>query len=109
MSVCLFGAICRPACANFALKQSAVDHHTEFSEANIKAVNECFYVDNCLKSAPSFEKAKPLLSELVSLLAKIGFRKTKLVSNIRSAVSSVPFEDRSKKLLHLDFSCNPLP
>ena len=101
--------MCCPTCANFALKETAAYHQTEFDEVIIKAVNECFYFDYYLTFAPHPEKAKLLLSELVQLLAKRGFHITKWVSNSRSVIALVSLEDRSKELLHLDLSCNPFP
>ena len=109
MCVFLFGTVCSPACANFALQQTATDHQSEYNEATIKAVNECFYVDNCLASASTVEKAKTLLQELVELLAKGGFELTKWTSNCREIVASVSTDNRSKELSHLDLAYNPLP
>ena len=96
MYMFLFGKVCSPACANFALQQTANDHQSEYNEATIKAVNECFYVDDCLASASTVEKAKYLPQELVELLAKGGFELTKWTSNCREIVASVSPDNRSK-------------
>ena len=76
MCVFLFGTVCSPACANFALQQTARDNQSEYSEATIQTVNECFYVDDCLASVSTIEQAKSLLHELVELLARGGFKLT---------------------------------
>ena len=109
MCVFLFGTVCSLACANFALPQTAGDNQSEYSEATIQTVNECFYVDDCLASVSTIEQAKLLLHELVELLARGGFKLTKWTSNCREIISSVPPDNRSTELSHLDLSCNPLP
>ena len=52
MCAYLFGAVCSPSCANFALKQIANDHQNKFDSITIDTVKNCFYVDDCLTSAP---------------------------------------------------------
>jgi len=109
MCVFLFGKVCSPACANFALQQTANGHQSDFNEATIKAANESFYVDDCLASASTIEQAKSLLHELVELLARGGFELTKWNSNCREIIASVSPDNRSKELSHLDLTCNTLP
>ena len=109
MCVFLFGTVRSPACTHFALQQTARDNQSEYSEATIQSVNECFYVDDCLASVSTIEQAKLLLHELVELLARGGFKLTKWTSNRREIISSVPPDNRSTELSHLDLSCNPLP
>ena len=57
MTVHLFGAASSPSCANFALRRVAEDHKTEFDVETIRTVKRNFYVDDCVKSVGSNEKA----------------------------------------------------
>ena len=109
MCVYLFGTLSSPSCANFALKQTAKDNQTKFRATTIETVNSCFYVDDCLTSAPTAEEAITLLRELCELLAKGGFKLTKWVSNSRDVIESVPPCNRSKGLLDFDLTCDALP
>ena len=63
MYVYLFGAVCSPSCANFALKQIANDSQDKFDSITIDTVKNCFYVDDCLTSAPSVSAAKLLFDD----------------------------------------------
>ena len=63
MTVCIFGTVCSPACANFALKRNAEDHAIFYDAATIGAVNTSFYVDDCLASLPTTQKAQQLVRE----------------------------------------------
>ena len=109
MCVYLFGAVCSPSCANFALKQVANDHQDKFDSITIDTVKNCFYVDDCLTSAPSVSTAKLLMSELKQLLELGGFNLTKWTSNNREVIQAVPLADRSKELHNLNLSSDKLP
>ena len=109
MCVYLFGTLSSPSCANFALKQTAKDNENDFSPVTIDTVNHCFYVDDCLTSAPTAEEATNLLKELCELLAKGGFKLTKWTSNSRKVIESVPPCNRSKELMDLDLTSAALP
>jgi hypothetical protein len=56
MVVHMFGAASSPACANNALRKTADDNESQFSEA-AKTVKIHFYVDDCCKSVASTEEA----------------------------------------------------
>ena len=66
----LFGTVSSPACANYVpvFQQTSEDHESEFYETTIDTVNNCFYVDDCVVSAPTAEEAKRLLAKLCLLL-----------------------------------------
>ena len=104
MTVHLFGAASSPSCANFALKQVAEDHKTEFDLETIQTVKRNFYVDDCLKSADTNEGAIRLASQLRNLLAKAGFKLTKWTSNSPEVMKSLPESERSTTVTSLDFS-----
>ena len=109
MCVYLFGTVCSPSCANFALKQTAIDHKAEFSAAAVDTVKNSFYVDDCLTSAPTENEAANLLHEVCQLLSKGGFKITKWASNSRKVIESVPQQDRSKDIKDLNLARDPLP
>ena len=51
MTVHLFGATSSPFCATLALRQSTKDFGIEFEPYVANAIENCFYVDDCLLSA----------------------------------------------------------
>jgi hypothetical protein len=104
MTVHLFGAASSPSCANFALKRVAEDYKTEFDLDTVQTVKRNFYVDDCLKSVESNEKAIRLANQLRDLLAKAGFRLTKWISNSVEVFESLPESERSATVTSLDFS-----
>ena len=65
-------------------------------------------MDDCLKSVPSPSEAIQLIKELCQLLARHLFRLTKIVSNDREVIESVPETDRVKSVANLDFSELPI-
>ena len=109
MCVYLFGTVCSPSCANFALKQTAVDFKGNFDQNTIDVINNCFYVDDCLASSPSVKEAERLLKEVSELLMKGGFKITKWVSNNREVIRTLPKSDRSTNLQNLDLCSADLP
>ena len=74
MTTHLFGATSSPPCANFALRQTAVELEESHSSDVIEAINRNFYVDDCLKSVESSEKAIRLTEDISLALRRRGFR-----------------------------------
>ncbi len=103
MTVHLFGAASSPSCANFALKRVAKDHKAEFDDETIRTVNKNFYVDDCLKSVGSNEKAIRLANQSRNLLAMGGSRLTKWISNSEEVLKSLPESERAT-VKNLDLS-----
>ena len=103
MTVHLFGAASSPSCANFALKQVAEDHKTDFDLETIQTVKRNFYVDDCLKSADTNERAIRLAIQLRNLLAKAGFKLTKW-TNSPEVLKSLSESERSTTVNSLEFS-----
>ncbi|XP_028404802.1 uncharacterized protein LOC114527367 [Dendronephthya gigantea] len=108
MQVHLFGATSSPSCAAFALRKTAQDHGAEFDKETVNTVNKNFYVDDCLKSVPTVNKAVSLVSELTTLLAKGGFHLTKWMSNSREVLASIPQKERVASVVNLDFESLPV-
>ena len=109
MCVYLFGTVSSSSCANFALRQTAVDHELDFSSASIDTIKNCFYFDDCLTSAPNADSAAALLREICQLLNEDGFKITKWTTNSREVIERTPLFYPSKELKNLDLTKNPLP
>ena len=95
MMVHLFGATSSPSCANFGLRRTAEDNQQEFSKEAVNSVKDNFYVDDCLSSVSSQNKAIVLVDELRQLLSKGGFRLTKWIFNSRKVIDSIPTSERA--------------
>ena len=110
MLVHLFGATSSPSCANFALRKCAEDNKGQFSQEAMDKVLHSFYVDDCLVSVASEEKAVSLYHELIAICAKGGFRLTKWISNRRDVLTAIPEEHRAKdmKMLNMDQDLPPV-
>jgi hypothetical protein len=107
MRVHLFGATSSPSCANFGLRKTAEDHEGEFDKETVKTVRKNFYVDDCLKSVATVERATRLAGQLRAMLAKGGFRLTKWASNSREVLASIPPDERASSLVNLDLELFP--
>ena len=101
MTVHPFGAKSSPSVANFALRRTAEDCCDEFSPEARQTVKQNFYVDDCLKSVDSVDKAVEVVQELRDLCQKGGFRLTKFVSNSREVLQSIPSDERGKQVRDL--------
>ena len=61
MTVHLFGAASSPNCSNFALKQTADDNEKDIGERPAEFLRNNFYINDCLKSAPTSHEAISLI------------------------------------------------
>ena len=84
----ILGANDSPRCAHYALQRTARDNVSQYSEAT-KAVLENFYMDDCLDSVESLERALSRSKELVHLLHLGGFKLSKLVSNMPNLAEQI--------------------
>ena len=75
----IFGAEDSPTSANYALQRTARDNAKFYPEA-AEADLENFYMDDCLDSVESLEKANNRSKKLVHLLQLGGFKLKKFVS-----------------------------
>ena len=107
MNVHLFGAVPFPSCSNFVLRQAADDAEGYVGSAT--AEEEFFYVDDCLCSEESEEEVIQRISGARSACAHGGFNLSKIVSNRRSVLESVPENLRAQGLRALDLSSDFLP
>ena len=95
MRVHLFGATSSPCCAAFCLRQSVVDFGAEFEPYVTSAVQQNFYVDDCLFSVPDVETGRKMLLGIKSLVFKSGFNLTKWMSISEELTKCVPESQRS--------------
>ena len=77
----IFGSKDSPTCANYALKRTATDNHTDYPEA-AESVHRNFLMDDYLESSSTIAEAAKKAKDLVKLLQRGGFRLTKIVSNV---------------------------
>ena len=108
MQVHLFGATSSPSCAAHALKRTADDHANLFKPEVLTTVHRNFYVDDCLKSVLTEEKAIKLALDLQSLMKMDGFRLTKWLSNSRKVLCAIPESERAPSVVSLN-PCDALP
>lgn len=109
MLVHLFGGVWSPSCANFALLKTAQDNSHLYDTEAVEIVRKNFYVDDCLKSVNSEERAIELIGQLRHMLAAGGFNLTKWVSNSRIVLESIPASERVKEVKDLDLHNDILP
>lgn len=109
MNVHLFGSTSSPSCANFALKQTAIDCNGQFDQSGVDAVLRNLYVDDCLKSDETVKQATTLIQDLNSLLKAGGFTILKWISDSKAEMSSIPVAEQAKKMIDLDLDQDSLP
>lgn len=96
MTTHLFGGIWSPSCAQFALKQCLKDNVETYDAETISTVDKDFYVDDCLKSIDTEEKAVQIVHQLRELLSNGGFHLTKWLSNSQAVLDSIPEYELAK-------------
>ena len=81
MAVHLLGTADSPCNAAWAPKRTATDNATDFSKELCEIVTKNLYVDDCLFSVPTTERAIRSSVQLMWLLHKGNFRLTKFAFN----------------------------
>ncbi|XP_068692637.1 uncharacterized protein [Montipora foliosa] len=109
MNVHLFGAVSSHSSSNFALRRAADDAEEFVGSETAEVLRENFYVEDCLRSEESEEEAIQRIRCVRSACAHVGFNLSKLVSNRRNVLESVPEDLRAQGLRALDLSSNFLP
>lgn len=105
MTVHLFGAVSSPSCANFVLRKTADDNEGNVDSEVLSTIRNNLYVDDCLKSVSDERQVIMLVKELIAVCATGGFKLTKC----HKVLASIPEEERSKELRHLDLCRDELP
>lgn len=95
MKVHLFGAVSSPSIANVALRQTADDNQKHYSDEVMKTIRTNFYVDDCLRSVATVDRAIKIVKDLTEACSQGGFTLTKRVSNNCEVLANIP-EHRAK-------------
>ena len=90
----VFGAKSSPTCANYALKQVAIDNKDEFPIA-AKTIQNNFYMDDFIKTVETTEKAIKVFKQLQPLLSKHGIELKKWITNSDVVTTAIPEDLRS--------------
>ena len=90
MNVHIFGAKSSPCCANFCLRQTAVEFGHLYDPLVSKFIRNSFYVDDCLVSVSTVREAILAQKYLREILAKRGFRLRKWISNNDEVLRAIP-------------------
>ena len=90
----IFGATDSPCAACYAVRQSAEDNKTAYTDAP-NLVARHIYMDDLYVSTDTLEEAKTLRTALPTVLATGGFNLTKWTSNNLEFNQSIPESDRS--------------
>ena len=101
----IFGARDSPRCANFALRKTATDNMSTYSEA-ASVVNENFYMDDYLDSFENVTHAIKFSRNLVSLLKLRGINLTTFVSNADEITLATNREDCETSSSPIKEICN---
>ena len=109
MTVHLFGAVSSHSSSNVALRQAADDAEKFVGSETAEVLRKNFYVDDCLRSKESEEEAIQRIRGVRSACAHEGFNLSKIVSNRRRVLESVPEDLCAQGLRALDLSSNFLP
>ena len=109
MCVHLFGGVSSSSCTNYALLKTAQENEQKFGSEAAQTIKNNFYVDDMLKSKPTANEAIHLLQSLIEMCRAGGFRLTKILSNSKTVLESVPPSERSKSVTDLDLFSSNLP
>ncbi|WP_204107600.1 hypothetical protein, partial [Streptococcus dysgalactiae] len=88
-----FGATSSPFCANFALRRTAIDFGKRYDLSVIEAVEQNFYVDDCLVSFATAQEAIRFSTQLNELMKLGGFQLKQWVTNSDEVLKFLPDAD----------------
>ncbi|XP_059082142.1 uncharacterized protein LOC131879752 isoform X2 [Tigriopus californicus] len=103
LKVHVFGAISSPSCANFALRQAAIDFGTGSKKEAADVIRSDFYVDDLLTSVDGEEQARELIRDVRMICASGKFNLTQMISNNRAVLDSIPLNNLTIGTQSLDF------
>ena len=78
------------------MKKTAEEHGDDYDQSIQNTIANNMYVDDCLASVATEEKANYLIKNLMALCKRGGFRLTKWLSNCKEVLKSLPEEDRAE-------------
>ena len=109
MKVHIFGNTSSPAVANYALRKTAEVGEAMFGSDAKSFVDNNFYVDDALHSAPDSTTAIDFLRRTQAMLATANLRLHKIASSHAEVMDAFPPEDHASGLHNLDFNKGPIP
>ncbi len=105
----LFGGTWCPAAATFCIRLAGEEQIAEFGEDVLKAIRESFYVDDMLNSQFSTQETISILSRVSKCLENRGFNLTKIVSNSKEVLETVPENKRAVEPRSMDLQSTDQP
>lgn len=108
MNVHIFGATSSPCVANSTLRRVGYDNANDLNTSVVEAVKKSFYVDDALPSFSDEPSAASLAADLVNILDCGGFHLTKVMSNSKKVLTTIPTERRATPELDLDLDELPV-
>lgn len=108
MNVHIFGATSSPCVANSTLRRVGYDNANDLNTSVVEAVKKSFYVDDALPSFSDEPSAASLAADLVNILDCGGFHLTKVMSNSKKVLATIPTERRATPELDLDLDELPV-
>ena len=98
MCVHLFGGTSSPSVCHFAMKETAKNFKRKYGEEASSTLKRDFYVDDCLKSVETPEKAVQLICKLCNMCHDGGFKLCKFVSNSQEVLNSLSEEMKAPNM-----------
>ena len=95
-----FGVTSSPYLASQVLLQLADDYESECPRAS-KIIRSCFYVDDCLTGASTFEEAQELQQELVEIFKFGCMNLRKWRTNSKELLKTIPIDLRETKKVEI--------
>lgn len=108
MLVHIFGSKSSPTCANFALRQTALDNERLYPTNAVQAILNSTYVDDFLHAADSLEEAVQITRDVISILGSGGFNLTKWVSPCQAVLDAALSNHGVSASVNLDLDGTPV-
>ena len=103
MLVYIFGAKSSPSCANFCLRQTALNFEHLYDSSILEIVCNNFHVDDFLFSVSSVEEAISAQKSLCELLRRRSFHLRKWLSNNEQVIKAIPDSERATLVNNYSF------
>ena len=96
MCVHVFGRTSTSSCSNYFLKRTFINGKNQFGLEAAKTSQNNFYVDDLLKSVAQEDQEIQLIKNAKAMRSSGGFKQTKLLSNSKRILQSIPERARRK-------------
>ena len=94
------------AYGNYALKATAIENKENFGEEAAQTLQNNFYADDLLKAVANEDVAVQIIKKVTEMCYEGGFNLTKLTSNSKRVLQSIPEKDRRAGVKDKDFAKN---